>query len=41
MSRRERQWEREKQVPHGAGSPMWGSVSGPWDHDLSQRQTLN
>ena len=23
--------------------PMWGSIPGPWDHDLSQtlRQTLN
>ena len=20
---------------------MWGSIPGPWDHDLSQRQTLN
>ena len=22
-------------------SPMWDSIPGPWDHDLSQRQTLN
>ena len=24
-----------------AGSPRWGSILGPWDHDLSQRQMLN
>ena len=24
-----------------AGSPMWGSMPGPRDHDLSQRHTLN
>ena len=24
-----------------AGSPMQGSISRPWDHDLGQRQTLN
>ena len=23
------------------GSPMQGSVPGPWDHNMSQRQTLN
>ena len=23
------------------GSPMWNSILGPRDHDLSQRQTLN
>ena len=23
------------------GSPMWDSIPGPWDHDLSQRQMLN
>ena len=36
-------WERKKemQTPHWAGSQMWGSVPGCWDHDLSQRQTLN
>ncbi|XP_077702424.1 rho GTPase-activating protein 10 isoform X2 [Canis aureus] len=33
-----RQREREKKTP---GSPMWGSIPGTWDHDLSQRQTLN
>jgi len=27
--------EREKQTPHGAGSPMWDSIPGPWDYDLS------
>ena len=24
-----------------AGSPMWDSIPGPRDHDLSQRQMLN
>ena len=24
-----------------AGSPRWNSIPGPWDADLSQRQTLN
>ena len=24
-----------------AGSLMWDSIPGPWDHDLSQRETLN
>ena len=24
-----------------AGNPMWESILGPQDHDLSQRQTLN
>ena len=36
-----RQKEREKQAPHWGGSLMQGSVPGLWDHDLSQRQTLN
>ena len=36
-----KQAEREKQASHPAGSPMWGSIPGPWDHDLSRRQTLN
>ena len=31
----------EKQDPHWAGSLTWGSNPGPWDRDLSQRQTLN
>ena len=25
----------------GAGSPVQDSIPGPWDHDLTQRQTLN
>ena len=29
------EWEREKQASRGAGSPMRGSIPGPWDHDLS------
>ena len=37
---REHQREREKQIPCWAGSPMWDSIPGPWDHD-SWRQTLN
>ena len=24
-----------------AGSPMWDSIPGPWDYNLSQRQMLN
>ena len=36
-----RQREREKQTPLWAGSPMSCSIPGPWDHDLSRRQTLN
>ena len=35
------QREREKQTPCWAGSPKWGSIPGPWDHDPSWRQTLN
>ena len=36
-------WEKywEKQTPCRAGSLMWDSIPGPWDHNLSQRQTLN
>jgi len=37
----ERQRERKKQTPCSAGSPTWGSIPGPWDHDLSQKQTLS
>ena len=37
----EQQREREKQAPHWAKSPMRDSIPGPWNHDLSQRQTLN
>ena len=29
---------REKQAPHRAGSPTWGSIPGFLDHDLSRRQ---
>jgi len=25
----------EKQASRPAGSLMWGSIPGPWDHDLS------
>ena len=39
MSCGEKQRERKKQTALRAGSPMQGSVPGPWDHDLSQRQT--
>ena len=31
--------QREKQSPHGAGSPTQDSIPAPWDHDLSRRQT--
>ena len=37
----DRQRKREKQIPSGAGSPMWGSIPGPRNRDLNQRQTLN
>jgi len=30
-----KQRERERQAPRWAGSPTWGSIPGPWDHDLS------
>ena len=33
--------EREKQAVCWAGSLTQGSIPGPWDHDLSQRQMLN
>ena len=42
---RQRTWrgeeQREKQTPCWAGSPTQDSIPGPWDHDLSRRQTLN
>ena len=38
---RGREREREKQSPCSAGSLMWGSIPGPWDHDLNRRQMLN
>ena len=37
----EGQREREKQTLRRAGSLMQGSIPGPQDHDLSQRQTFN
>ncbi|XP_059042435.1 thyroid transcription factor 1-associated protein 26 isoform X2 [Mustela nigripes] len=36
-----RQSQREKQAPCEARSPMWDSIPGRWDHDLSRRQLLN
>lgn len=33
--------EKEKQAPHWARSLMQGSIPGPQDHDLSQRQMFN
>ena len=37
-----RQTEREKQTPHQAGSPMWGSnLRTLGNSDLNQRQMLN
>jgi len=35
------EWEGEKQASRWAGSLMRGSIPGPWDHDLSRRQTFN
>jgi len=35
------EWEREQQASRQAESPMRGLIPGRWDHDLSQRQTLN
>ena len=35
------QKEEGKQAPCWAESPMWDSIPGPWDHDLSRRQRLN
>ena len=37
----EGQKEKGKQTPRWAGRPTWGSIPGPQDHDLSQRQMLN
>ena len=36
-----RQEDREQQTLHQAGSPMWGSIPGPQDHDLSWSQMFN
>jgi len=33
--------QREKQTPQWARSPIWGSIPGLRDHDLSRRQTSN
>ena len=45
---REREWvkgkrqrEREKQTFCWTGSPMWGSIPQPWDHNLSWKQMLD
>ena len=38
---RGRQRERGKQAPRRAGSPIRGSIPGPWYHDLRRRQRLN
>ncbi|XP_064436551.1 ADP-ribosylation factor-like protein 6 isoform X2 [Mirounga angustirostris] len=40
-SREEEGRQRKKQASCSAWSPMWDSIPGPWDHDLSQRQTFN
>ena len=40
-SRDEGQREKEKQTPCCVGSPVWGLIPGPLDHDSSQRQMLN
>ena len=42
----ERHTERGRDTGRGrsrlpVGSPMWDSIPGPQDHDLSQRQMLN
>ena len=42
----ERRTERGRDIGRGrsrcpAGSPMWDSISGPWDHILARRQALN
>ena len=36
-----RQRERKKQACCWAGSLMWGSIPGPWDHDLSWSRYFN
>ena len=38
---RQRGKQKRKQAPCRAESPMWGSILGPWDHDLSRMQRLN
>lgn len=32
---------REMQTPHWAGSLMWDSIPGPWNHDLNWRRMPN
>ena len=34
----EGQRKREKQTPRWTESPPWGSIPGPWDHELSWKQ---
>ncbi|XP_073747638.1 transmembrane protein 156 isoform X2 [Callorhinus ursinus] len=42
MRDREREREAEREAgSQGAGSPMRDLIPGPWDNDLSPRQTLN
>ena len=42
-----RDWERGRerenpnQAPRLVQSPMWGSIPGPWDHDVSRNQELD
>jgi len=42
---RQREWQAEAEgeagSPQSRGSLMWDSIPGPWDHDLSRRQTLS
>ena len=37
---RGREGQREKHTSCWAGSPMWVSIPGPWDHDLSKGRCL-
>ena len=34
----EEERENPKQAPYSGQSLMWGLISQPWDHDLSQNQ---
>ena len=36
----QREREREKQSPRGAGSLVWGLTPGPLDHDLTKGRHL-
>ena len=40
-SKHDWQKEREKQIHRWAGRPIWGSIPGPWNHDLSWRKPLD